>query len=331
MISKYFFVLTSNKGKIFLFCLMAALLYSCNLTKAFLASAEKKYDKMGQTTYSIELDSATVHWRKVGTGDKKLVLVQGFGPAPLVQWKKLVKRLHDDYTIFVPDLVYFGRSTSQYELYSPKFQARQIYYSIKKLGVEKSYVAGLSYGGLVAELFAHEHPEMTEGLILIDALSPFYKRNYGDSIANAYYAANMKEFLIPNNGKEMKKLFQASYHKPFWVPGIFLNQPVEYLYTDPKKHWYNLIDYMYDHKEEIAGWDISYAGPVQIIWGSNDIIIPVDNAYRLEEFYPSASLTVIRGAGHVPNFEEDKALAQVIAGFIEETSALASQKTTHAF
>lgn len=303
------------------FLAVVAVFSACNPTQEFLESTEKKYDKLGQTTYKVELDSASIHWRKVGSGEKNLVLIQGFGPAPMVQWKKIVEEMHSDYTIYIPDLVYFGESIARYEEYSPRFQASQVYKSLQELHIGKFYVAGLSYGGLVAQLIAHDHPEMTQGLILIDALSAFYDRDYADSIANAYDSPSMREFLIPENGKEMKKLFQASYHKPFWIPGFVLNEPVEHLFEDPGNHRYNLIDYMYRHKDEIVLWDTQYKGPVQIIWGSEDIIIPLSNAYKLQDFYQGSQLKIIKGAGHVPVFEDDEVVADVIDSFIDEDHA----------
>lgn len=306
----------SNVLLYFTFLITISSIFSaCNLTKEYTESVENSYNKMGQEVSQVVLDSSTVHWRRVGNGSKNLILIQGFGPLPMVQWKNVVKHLHEDFTIYIPDLIYFGESTSNCGDYSPKFQARQVYESFEKFNVGKAYIAGLSYGGLVAELIAHEHPEALDGLILIDALSVFYDRNYGDSVANSYGAASMREFLLPKNGREMKNLFKASYHKPFCVPGVFLNGPANHLYGDLEDHRLHLISYMYDYKEEIRQWDISYPGPVQIIWGEKDIIIPISNAYQLNEFYANSRLTILPKTGHVPNFENDKALARAIREF----------------
>lgn len=290
---------------------------SCNLVGDYLELVDEKYDEMGTTREFVELDSATVHWRIVGSGEKNLVLIHGFGPLPQIQWKALVEELHHDYTIYIPDLVYFGNSKSEFSEYSPGFQVRQLYLSLEKMKIENWYLGGLSYGGLVASLLAHEYAHRTEGLILIDAVSKFYRRSYADSVANRFGAGSMRDFLLPQSGTAMRKLIKASTYGPVIMPGFVLDGPAEKFYADTLGHKRRMIDFQYEFEEEITKWDFSYSGPVQIIWGKNDEIIPVELAYQLHDFYPNSRLDVIKRAGHIPPMEKGKKVAGLIRTFLE--------------
>ena len=125
------------------------------MTRYTIKKTEKQYTKLGTIKWIDEVDSANIHWRKVGKGEVKLLLLHGFGPMAELQWKDIVKELHDDFTIFIPDLIYFGLSTSALKIYDPGFIARQLYQSLEKEKIETLYVAGISYGGLISSIIAH--------------------------------------------------------------------------------------------------------------------------------------------------------------------------------
>ena len=117
------------------------LLYcSCNITKYHLNRTHRKLEKFGQIEWNCENDSSSMHFRKVGRGDKNLILLHGFGPATEMQWIDIVKYLYNDFTIYIPDLVYFGKSFSDSENYDPRFISRQIYNCINKENLDNLYV-----------------------------------------------------------------------------------------------------------------------------------------------------------------------------------------------
>lgn len=66
---------------------------------------------------------------------------------------------------------------------------------------------------------------------------------------------------------------------------------------------------------EIIG---SYEGPVQIIHGDSDQIVPVDYAHRASEIYKDVRLHVIKGAGHGFKPDEFKEELEVLEQFITE-------------
>ena len=290
-------------------------LASCNVTRYYVKNTEKQYTKLGAIKWIDEMDSAKIHWRKVGEGDIKLLFLHGFGPMAELQWKDMVKELHDDFTIFIPDLIYFGLSTSELKTYDPSFIARQLYQSLEKEKIETLYVAGISYGGLLSSIIAHEHPESIKGLILIDALSKFLDNNHTDSLARAHGYNSINDILIPMNGKSFKTLFQISFYKPKKFPSWLLNRPAKVLYANQTEEKRGLLEFLSENEANIKRMNLAYEGKVHIVWGEEDVLIPVNNAYKLEKIYPNAFLTILPEVGHVANMENPKEVAKIIKEF----------------
>ncbi len=259
-------------------------------------------------------DSASVLWRKVGVGDKVLLLVHGFGPVPQIQWEELVGKLYGDYTIYIPDLVYFGQSTSDVDVYDPRFLARQVLATFRQNEEKEFYLAGVSYGGLISAIIANENKERVKGLILIDALSKYMDRTYADSLAASLGYDNLGQVLVPEDGKALKSLFKLTFYKPPKLPAFALNKPAKILYSDQFNQKQNLMKYLFANVSAIKSWSFSYGGPVLILWGSDDVLIPVENAELIKEQYEDARLEIIPDAAHAVNMEN----AEEVAGFIRE-------------
>jgi len=303
-----------------LFLILVTLISSCSLTRSYIRKVDRTYKRHDALSHQITTDSSSLHIRTVGSGTDTLVLIHGFGPLPQAQWEEMVKGLSDQYLLVVPVLVYFEKSSSVYSEYSPNFQANQLVKGFSKLGLTHYLLAGLSYGGYIATLIADKYPEQVNGLILIDALSIFSDRSYTDSLARANGAKNGRSFLLPNSGKQLKRVFEVTYHKPPNYPAFLLNKPAQILYNDQQGHKKGLIDFLYDHEKDIKQTELSYPGNIQIIWGKEDDLIPVENAYKLQDYFkPNAQLTVLENTGHVPNMEKPKQVSEIIKQFIQNT------------
>ncbi len=290
-------------------------LYSCNVTQHYIKKAEKNYTKWGSDSQLISTDSASVFWRKVGEGNKKLLLIHGFGPVPQIQWMELVEELYGEYTIYIPDLLYFGKSTSNIDCYDPRFLARQITQTFSTFGEDQYYIAGVSYGGLVASLIANQHKKNVSGLILMDALSKHMDRAYADSLALTMGYEKLGQLLVPENGKQLKALFKLTFYKPPGYPAFTLNKPAVQLYGNQRIEKQNLLGYLYQNEKQIKTWKLTYEGPVVIIWGKQDLLIPLENAFLIKQQYEDSYLEIIDKGAHVVNMENANEVAAIIRSF----------------
>lgn len=69
--------------------------------------------------------------------------------------------------------------------------------------------------------------------------------------------------------------------------------------------------------------------PCQVIWGTNDVYIPTEQAYRQREPFPSARIATVEGAGHWVWLERpDDVLAHLLPFLREQVRTTATTTTT---
>jgi pimeloyl-ACP methyl ester carboxylesterase len=56
--------------------------------------------------------------------------------------------------------------------------------------------------------------------------------------------------------------------------------------------------------------------PTLVIWGDQDQLLPVANAYKFQRDLPNDSLVVFKGLGHIPMEERPDLVVPLVEGFI---------------
>lgn len=108
-----------------------------------------------------------VYWEG---GDEPLVLLHGLG-ADHAMWAPQVDRYSDaGYTLLVPDVRGHGESDGP-ATFSIDDCASDLAALLSERGLSSVSVCGVSMGGLIAQRFAIDHPEMVRALVLADTFS----------------------------------------------------------------------------------------------------------------------------------------------------------------
>jgi pimeloyl-ACP methyl ester carboxylesterase len=55
--------------------------------------------------------------------------------------------------------------------------------------------------------------------------------------------------------------------------------------------------------------------PTLIIWGEDDTVIPIRDAYKLRDEIPDSRLVIFTNCGHLPHEERSELFTQFVAGF----------------
>lgn len=58
--------------------------------------------------------------------------------------------------------------------------------------------------------------------------------------------------------------------------------------------------------------------PALVVWGSDDRYVPVEQAERQRESFPSARVEVLPGRGHWVFWEDPEAVTALVVGFLEQ-------------
>ena len=125
----------------------------------------------GITHHFADLDGVTLHYLRAGQGDP-VMLVHGI-PQTSHEWRYLMPRLAERYTVIAPDLRGLGDSTRPPGSYDKKTLGSDIAaLAIDHLGFKKFHIVGHDWGGPVAFAVAAHHPDAVKTLTILDVVIP---------------------------------------------------------------------------------------------------------------------------------------------------------------
>ena len=138
---------------------------------------------MTQTGFA-ELNDTTLYYEVAGEGRKghPLVLLHG-GLVDSGLWDDQFSDFAQHYKVIRYDMRGYGKSGRLKTDTKPYSLRQDLYALLQFLGIEKTYLIGLSMGGGLAVDFTLDHPEMVDALITVGAgLSGFESEDTGNPL-----------------------------------------------------------------------------------------------------------------------------------------------------
>ncbi|RRZ89824.1 pimeloyl-ACP methyl ester esterase BioH [Erwinia sp. 198] len=110
---------------------------------------------------------AQLYWQTIGTGDRDLVMLHGWGLNAGV-WQNIIARLSPHFRLHLVDLPGYGRSEG-----FPAMGVEKMVANLLPFAPARAVWLGWSLGGLVASSLALQHPQRVSGLVSV-ASSPCF-------------------------------------------------------------------------------------------------------------------------------------------------------------
>ena len=259
--------------------------------------------------------------------DPVIFLIHGLGDEADT-WRHVILPLAEDYHIFAIDLPGFGRSDKPHRKYSPRFMLDSIMAVMDKLEITSAILMGSSLGGILSQKLALDYPDRISGLILV-----------GGSFLQIEPMQDwsLRLMRVPLLGKwlytRLRKDPDAAFDSLRNVYADLDNMPKsdrEFLFTrvnkrvwdDGQRHAYlsvlrNLSDWVSEHQDGLADELAELATPTLVIRGEHDPLYSKENAIKLVEVQPEASMATIEGVGHLPHQEGPDAFLAVVMRWLE--------------
>ncbi|GMI72367.1 hypothetical protein like AT1G17430 [Hibiscus trionum] len=245
-----------------------------------------------------------------------LVMVHGYGGNPLWQFIYQVGPLSRRFNLFIPDLVFFGRSYSKSPARSDLFQAECLVNGLGKLGVDRFSVYAISYGGFVAYRMAEMRPDAVERVVIMSSGLLYSEEQRAAQLREI--GRHPSEILVPKKPDDLRLLVNLSMCKENslnWVPDFLMRQFITLMYDHCRKEKIELANYLVEKKADTNLPVISQE--TLIIWGDRDKVFPLELAYKLQRHLGSnARLEIIKNAGHAANMESPDELNRLILSFV---------------
>ncbi len=121
---------------------------------------------------TIKVDNTDMDYIVFGNGNKNLVMIPGLGDGlktakgMAIPFALMYHKLAKDYRVYV-----MSRRNDLPEGFTTKDMARDVHFALEKLGIDKTYLVGVSQGGMISQYVAIDYPEQVEKLILTVTLA----------------------------------------------------------------------------------------------------------------------------------------------------------------
>jgi pimeloyl-ACP methyl ester carboxylesterase len=261
----------------------------------------------------IVIDNLKINYRLVGQG-QPVIILHGWGSSSNA-WVQLQDKITERLSckIVVPDLVGFGASDvpkkgwcmDNYVDWLEKFisQLSEKHPEFK----QPIFLLGHSFGGRISVKIAARNTISLKGLILCNAAGLKSDTNLKLSILSDL-AKSSSRFLDRLHLGRVKGLMRDFYYH--------LLRQSDYLKVPHS---------MRDTFRKVIEEDLSHClssikQPTLIVWGSEDHIVPIKQAYRFYHEINNSELKVIPNVGHSPQLEKPDELAEIIIKFIQKFS-----------
>jgi len=243
--------------------------------------------------------------------NKTLVFLNGLSQSTIA-WALTTPYFKTDYKIVLIDFIFQGQSDKTGEWRNFDTHARDVIAVFDHLKIEQAYVIGLSYGSLVAQHLAVNHPQRISKLILMSTFA--HKTPYYEAIELSWWRALefggyglMLDIMLPN-------VLSEAYFKNPLIPIDLMKQTRQEANED-KQALFKLMratKERSDYRSELK----KIHTPTIVIQGEKDTLFPVHMAKEVSDAIPNAQLQVIPFAGHTLNLEAVPQMVKAIKEFI---------------
>lgn len=258
----------------------------------------------------VDLDQTQMEYVKFGKGQEKLVIVPGLsdglktvkGTAVSMAW--MFRAFAKSYTVYI-----FSRKNTMPEGYTTRDMAHDLKAAMGLLGIEKAHMMGMSQGGMIAQFFAIDSPEMLDKLVISVSVSK-QNETIQHAIGNWVKLAEKQDY---------KTLFIDSLEKTYTENKLKSYRPLYPLLSKlgKPKSWERFIiqakaclsHHAYDELDKIKAKTL-------VIGGDQDWVVGMNTSEEMAKKIAQSKLVVYKGLGHGA-FDEAKDYNDQVIEFLK--------------
>ncbi|KAI3702505.1 hypothetical protein L6452_28243 [Arctium lappa] len=243
-----------------------------------------------------------------------VLLLHCFAMDGIFLWFPQVLALTTKYSVYVPDLLFFGGSTTGRTERSVRFQAEVLAKGMEMLGVKKVMVVGLSYGGMVGFEMAKLYPNLVRSLVVSSTVVELTESISRES-CKRFGGSSWSELLLPETVEGFKRMLSVGAHKLPWIPNFIYRGILETMFNNRKERNELLTAMVVPDKD--ANTDTNYSQRILMLWGEDDKIFNHEVANTMKiQLGAKTTLEYIKNAGHLLPLEQPFAYNRRLKHFL---------------
>lgn len=256
------------------------------------------------------VDGHSIAYRVAGQGPA-IVLLHGF-LCDSRCWRRQLTGLADRFTVVAWDAPGAGSSADPPESFTLTDWANTLASFLDVVGIARSHVLGLSWGGMLAQEFYRLHPARVDRLILSDTYAG-WKWSFPTEAVEKRRARCYRD--AARSGAEVAAE---------WVPSDFFVSAADALVAEMRDVVADFHPLGFRLMTNVlADVDTSsvlptVSVPTLLVWGEGDLRSPLAVAEQFRDAIPNSELQLISDAGHVSNMEKPDEFNAVVGGFLSK-------------
>lgn len=200
--------------------------------------------------------------------------------------------------------------------YHPKDFAADVAAFIRKKNVGPAVIVGHSMGGVIAQQFALDYPQLTKAVVIVSSDVAF-KNNPG----LPEFAAEIGKLTDPVSHEFAEGFQKSTEYRP--IDPAFHKLVVNETLKLPAYVWKQVVDgfMSVDYTKDLS----RISKPTLIVWGDKDAICQRAGQITMSERIKNAKLLVYEDTGHALHWELPERFASDLVNFIHERVEVTSQ------
>jgi len=247
----------------------------------------------------VVIKGLNINYLRIGEG-KPFLILHGWGSRK-EKWQYVADMLSEKgIEAIIPDLPGFGESEQPKTIWSLDDYCDFVVDFVNKLGIDKFYILGHSFGGAIAAKCDLRFPERIEKLFLVGAAC--YRRKLFKTRISYVFSKIIKIFSFVPGYFYLRKLFYRFIIKSDYdsTKGVM------------REIYLQLVNKDYPSESVLS----QIKDPTIIIWGENDRITPIGDARLINQKINGSVLEILKKSGHSPYSDCPEELAKIIAKHI---------------
>jgi len=262
----------------------------------------------------LQTSGRQLYYEVSGQGEQTLMLFNGLTMSTAA-WTLMLPALEQRFRLIRLDFQGQGLSEVTHQpAYPLPQQADDAAAVLDHLMIDRVYLAGLSYGGMVALHFARRHRQRLQRLLLAATLA--WSDTVNNDIAASWHQAEKAGGADLRFDISLPWLFSSRFLQ---AGRAMLPDLKRIAATVPWTQIESLIGGVMTH--DARSWLGELQLPVHIIVGDEDRLTPLYQARLLHNGITGATLSILPGAGHALHLEAPQAFCQHLFQFADPQPA----------